>query len=47
MNLFPYNNGHVMVIPYRHTSDITTLTDEESFEMMKFVRIMTKAIKIT
>ena len=45
MNLFPYNNGHVMVIPYRHTSDVTSLTDEESQEMMKFVRLMTKAMK--
>ena len=47
MNLFPYNNGHVMVIPYRHTSDVTTLTDEESLEMMKFVRLTTKVMKKT
>ncbi len=47
MNLYPYNNGHVMVIPYRHTSDITSLTDDESLEMMQFVRIMTKVIKKT
>ncbi len=47
MNLFPYNNGHVMVIPYRHTSDVTSLTYKESAEMMKLIRIMTKAIKQT
>ena len=47
MNLFPYNNGHVMVIPYRHTSDVTTLTDEESLEMTKFTRLMTKVMKKT
>ena len=45
MNLFPYNNGHVMVIPYRHTDDITSLTNEESLEMMEFVRLTTKAMK--
>ncbi len=47
MNLFPYNNGHVMVIPYRHTSDVTTLTDEESLEMMKFTRLIIKVMKNT
>ena len=45
MNLYPYNNGHLMIIPYRHTSDITSLTDEESLEIMKFVKITTKVIK--
>jgi len=22
MNRFPYNNGHMMVVPYRHTSSL-------------------------
>ncbi len=47
MNLYPYNNGHVMVIPYRHTSDIKSLTDDESLEMMQFVRLMTKVMQKT
>jgi len=33
MNLFPYNNGHLMVIPYQHTSDILALPSETSSEL--------------
>ena len=33
MNLYPYNNGHLMVIPYQHTSDILDLPPETSAEM--------------
>jgi ATP adenylyltransferase len=29
MNLFPYNNGHVLVVPYREVERYTDLTPEE------------------
>jgi ATP adenylyltransferase len=29
MNRFPYNSGHVMVIPRTHTADLMALPDEE------------------
>jgi ATP adenylyltransferase len=32
MNNYPYNPGHLMVIPYRHISTIEDLTDEERLE---------------
>jgi ATP adenylyltransferase len=32
MNLYPYNTGHVMVVPYRHVSLYTELTPEETVE---------------
>ena len=38
MNLFPYNNGHLMVAPYRHTADLPGLTVEEQAEMMVLTR---------
>ncbi len=38
MNKFPYNNGHLMVTPYRHVMDFTLLTNEESTEMMDFLQ---------
>jgi len=33
MNLFPYNPGHLMVLPHRHVSDLTELTPGESAEL--------------
>ncbi len=38
MNLYPYNNGHSMVIPYKHTSDFTDLNDDEMLEIMQLVK---------
>lgn len=47
MNLFPYNNGHLMVAPYRHTADLVGLTADEQAEMMRLtrhcVRLLTEA----
>jgi len=45
MNLYPYNNGHVMVSPYRHVPSLVDLTDEESLELMQFIALAMKAIR--
>jgi len=45
MNRFPYTNGHVMVVPVRHTGLAEDLTDEESLDMMRLVRIMVTIYK--
>lgn len=34
MNKFPYNNGHLLVCPYRHVQNIEDLSHEESAEVM-------------
>ncbi len=33
MNLYPYNNGHIMVVPYRHLSDYCEMSPEERHEI--------------
>ena len=38
MNKFPYNNGHLMVTPYRHVSNLTDLTPDESNDCMTWLR---------
>ncbi len=35
MNLYPYNNGHLMVVPKRHLSNFIELSPEENSEIMK------------
>jgi len=35
MNAFPYNNGHMMVVPYRHTATLAGWHPEEQQEMME------------
>lgn len=38
MNKFPYNNGHLMVSPYRHVSNVTELEPHESHECMDLIQ---------
>ncbi|RHW25470.1 HIT domain-containing protein [Nocardioides immobilis] len=33
LNLYPYNPGHLMVLPYRHVADYTDLDDAETAEL--------------
>ena len=38
LNLFPYNNGHLMVVPYTHTSDIQGIGADDANEMMRLTK---------
>jgi len=37
MNAYPYTNGHLMVAPLRHVTDIEELTDDERKEHLDMV----------
>ncbi len=37
LNLYPYNNGHVMVAPYKHVKSLELLSDEELLDMIKLI----------
>lgn len=45
LNLYPYNPGHLMVLPYREVSELEDLTDAESAELMAFTQKSIKVIK--
>jgi ATP adenylyltransferase len=38
LNAFPYNNGHLMVSPYRHVAAIEELEEPELLELMTLTR---------
>jgi ATP adenylyltransferase len=45
MNLFPYNNGHLMVAPYRHTADLPDLTPSEQSELIALTAFCTGLLR--
>ena len=45
LNRFPYNPGHLMVVPYRQVSELEDLTDAESAELMAFTQKAIRVIK--
>ena len=46
MNIFPYNNGHLMVSPYRHIACITALDKEESLEVTELTKSCIEILRI-
>ncbi|GJQ21715.1 MAG: HIT family hydrolase [Bacteroidia bacterium] len=45
MNLYPYNSGHVMIVPYRHTDTIEKLGDKEQAEILSLTARAQKALR--
>ena len=44
LNLFPYNSGHLMVVPHRHIATLSSATHEERCEMMDLTRLAEQAL---
>jgi ATP adenylyltransferase len=38
LNLYPYNSGHLMVVPYRHLADYPELDEAETLEFAQFTQ---------
>jgi ATP adenylyltransferase len=45
LNLYPYNPGHLMVVPYRRVSELEDLTEAESSELMAFTQRAIRVMK--
>ncbi|MBI4722660.1 MAG: HIT domain-containing protein [Candidatus Stahlbacteria bacterium] len=45
MNTFPYNNGHLMVAPYRHIANVEDLTGEEILLLFDLVQKSVRVLK--
>ncbi len=47
MNIYPYNSGHLMVVPFAHKGSFEDLTDEENTDVMSQVRLAIKLLRMT
>jgi len=45
LNLYPYNAGHVLVVPYRHVADYTELDDAETAELAAMTKSVLLAVR--
>ncbi|MFH1407187.1 MAG: HIT domain-containing protein [Candidatus Omnitrophota bacterium] len=47
LNKFPYNNGHIMVVPKRHVKNLYGLSEKELLDLINLVALSTKVLKKT
>jgi ATP adenylyltransferase len=45
LNLYPYNTGHLMVIPYEHVANFEDLSEETLTEMMLLIKKSLTALR--
>jgi ATP adenylyltransferase len=45
LNRYPYSSGHALVVPVRHESDFTGLTDSEALEMHRLATATVEALR--
>ena len=49
LNLYPYNNGHLIIAPYRHVSDLDELEENELLDLIQLViqskKLIAKTLK--
>ena len=39
LNLYPYNNGHILIAPYEHVPTLGDLSEESAIDMMRLARL--------
>ncbi len=44
LNRYPYNGGHLMVVPYKEVADLNGLTDDELADLWKLARRCANAL---
>ena len=45
LNSYPYNGGHLLVVPYKQAADLDALTDDELADLMKLTRRCQHALR--
>ena len=47
LNTYPYNGGHVLIVPYKQVRDLDELNDEENLELLQLLQSSKRAIQST
>jgi ATP adenylyltransferase len=47
LNRYPYNNGHMMIAPFRHTADMNELSIAEMLDMFATLRLCRNVLEKT
>ena len=45
LNLYPYNSGHLMAVPYRHVAGYWELDDDETLELGRFTQTAMRVLR--
>jgi len=45
LNLFPYNNGHLLIVPYAHVGDLTDLAPDALTDLMQTAQQAVTALR--
>jgi ATP adenylyltransferase len=46
LNLYPYNNGHLMIVPYQHVGSIEKLDSATLTELMEQAQLALRALRL-
>lgn len=47
LNRFPYNSGHIMIVPYAHGPSLAALPAETTVELMRYAQYAEQALSAT
>ncbi len=45
MNYYPYNNGHLMIVPFRHLGEFCALKPDEKLEVMNLLDVSVTVLR--
>jgi ATP adenylyltransferase len=45
LNLYPYNSGHLLIIPYQHTGNLSEVESETAAQMMEIAQLSIRVIE--
>ncbi len=45
LNAFPYSNGHLMVVPFRHTCSMNDYSNDEMLDVMRLTRLSIRLLE--